>query len=1196
MTIKSGININSLLLILLMVVGLDTILLSQDKKISNIINLYKYVEAIGSTPHDNVTLSDVSGLNPGDTVLLIQMKGANIIVNNDPSYSTQAGYFGAPGVNEFLIIESIVGSVVTFKNNILNNYNVLGRVQLIRVPYYNSATITSTLTCQPWDSVSKTGGVLALIVGRTLSLDADIDVSAKGFKGGTVSLGTGACATDLGMNDYSYNNTFVNAGNKGESVANRGYVDPNYPPLFPAYSKGKGANLSGGGGGNGKYSGGGGGSNWGDGGRGGRDGCLVLSGGLQGKKVKSLDIDLDFANNLFMGGGGGGSTHESDGAPSSPGANGGGIVFIICDTLKGNGKIITADGGTPTTPLSVTGNAGAGGGGGGGSIALYLQSYSSGITSGLTLSVKGGKGGNTSNNYGEGGGGGGGLILTNNISKPAGVSKIFTGGDKGNSPGPSGSNGSPGDSLNTYSPTLNGFLYNSIRSVVTGNQVDSICSNMSFGVISGTIPFSGIIQWQSSTTSESAGFTDISGATGKDYTPGLLTQTTWFRRVVTDAGPPVIVDISKPVKIIVQPFIKGNTIGDPDTVCYAQNPKALISRATLLDGNGIYNFRWKVSTDNSLFTKPANNDSTESYTPEPALKLTSWYKRTVTSGRCVDSSAIVRINVLDTISNNNIFNTPQDICFGSTFTDLTATTTTTTPALSGGDATYKFLWESSINGVAWGPAPGTNNQSGYLPSELPERAPLNEYKFRRVVISGMNDVCVNTSQVILLRDYPVITNNTIVTAEQKVCSGSAPVLLTGSDPLNGNGTYTYIWQDSSKARPVWTDITGANQRDYQPPVLTDTTSGSTDTTICDGANPNRLLGALPSGGTNLPGDYAYEWQSSTDNSNWNAVAASGTSQTYDPPALNVTTYFRRKVISGACTDISAATVKVTVLPLISNNTLNDPKVICKDYVPELLTGSTPAGGDGNFRYFWEQSIDGGTSWTPAAGVNNDPSGNYQPTALSVPTKYKRKVTSGTGDCCSNVSDPIEVSIFTRPSSKIDAGADTVLYSFDKYYQLKAADKFIYEKGLWTVISGAGIFEPDSLPLAKVRALEDNLNIYRWTLTNGPCISKDSVSVTVVPIKIPEGFSPNHDGLNDLFEIKGLDTDNQEVELSIVNSAGSEVFFSTNKNNQTWSFWDGKTTKGADLPEGTYYYILKMESKYTDVSPYKKSGFVVLKRR
>ncbi len=1228
MTARSGVNIKYIFLILLILAGSVDNLFSQDKEIGNIINLYKHVEAIGTAPHDNVTLTDASGFATGDTVLLIQMKGANIVVD-EATYNIEAGYFGAPGVNEFLIIESIAGSTVTFTSNILNNYNKDGLVQLIRVPFYNSASVTSTLTCEPWDSISKSGGVLAMIVGRTLSLEADIDVSGKGFRGGANTLGAGTC-TDISSNKFSYDNSFSNAGNKGEGVANRGYLDPLFPPLFPGYSKGKGANLNGGGGGNGKYSGGGGGSNWGDGGRGGREACLLLNGGLPGKKIKSLEIDNVFDNNMFMGGGGGGSTHESASFPSTSGANGGGIVIIICDTLKGNGKIITADGGTPNTAPSVTGNAGAGGGGGGGSIALYLQSYSSGLSSELTVSVKGGKGGNTTNAYGEGGGGGGGLILTNNISKPSNVVKTYSGGDKGSSTNSSAVSGSSGDSVNTYTPTLNGFLYNSIRSAVTGDQTDSICSNMSFGVISGTIPFGGSIQWQISTTSESAGFTDISGATAKDYSPGLLTQTSWFRRVVTDAGPPLIVDISKPVKIIVQPFIKNNVVGDPDTLCYSQNAQTLISRATLQDGNGIYSFRWKVSTDNSFFSEPANNDSTESYTPEPSLKFTSWFKRTVSSGRCVDSSAIVRINVLDTISNNSILNAPEDICFGTLFADLTATTATTTPALSGGDATYRYLWESSINGSVWGAAPGINNQAGYLPAELPERAPLNEYKFRRVVKSGMQDVCKSTSQIILLRDYPVLSNNKIVTAEQKICSGSAPAQLIGTDPLNGNGTYTYIWQDSSGVQTVWTDISGATQRDFQPPALTDTTSyrrkvfssactdiskpvrvnvnkpllnnnisllsAATDTIICDGANPNRLLGTLPTGGTNLPGDYAYEWLYSTDNSTWNPVSTAGTSRGYDPPALNITSFYRRKVISGACTDISAATIKISVLPLISENTLADPPVICKDYIPALLTGTTPAGGDGNYRYLWEQSIDGGTNWTIAAGVSNDPSGNYQPPALSVPTKYKRKVSSGANDCCSNISNIIEVAIHTVPSGAISAGPDTVLFSFDNYYKMKAT-KEEYETGQWTVLKGSGIFDDDTKEDARVTDLSTSLNSFLWTVINGPCIIKDSVDITVVPIQVPNGFSPNNDGVNDIFEINGLDIYNQVVELRIQNSAGTEVFYSTNINrNEDWTFWDGKTSKGVDLAEGTYYYVLILNSKNTDIKPYKSRGFIVLKRK
>ena len=58
-------------------------------------------------------------------------------------------------------------------------------VQMVRVPYYNNVTVKTTLTSQPWDDPSNpnTGGVVAFIVGRSLKLNADIDVSGKGFKG-----------------------------------------------------------------------------------------------------------------------------------------------------------------------------------------------------------------------------------------------------------------------------------------------------------------------------------------------------------------------------------------------------------------------------------------------------------------------------------------------------------------------------------------------------------------------------------------------------------------------------------------------------------------------------------------------------------------------------------------------------------------------------------------------------------------------------------------------------------------------------------------------------------------------------------------------------------------------------------------------------------------------------------------------------
>jgi gliding motility-associated-like protein len=123
-----------------------------------------------------------------------------------------------------------------------------------------------------------------------------------------------------------------------------------------------------------------------------------------------------------------------------------------------------------------------------------------------------------------------------------------------------------------------------------------------------------------------------------------------------------------------------------------------------------------------------------------------------------------------------------------------------------------------------------------------------------------------------------------------------------------------------------------------------------------------------------------------------------------------------------------------------------------------------------------------------------------------------------------------------------------------------------------------------------------VNRFLWTVTKGACKLEDPVDVNVFDLIIPEGFSPNNDpdGYNNTFEIRGLDLPNQEAEMTIVNGAGTEVFHTTNRNGSEWQEWDGKNSKGTDLPEGTYYYLLKIKSKGNDLV-FKKSGFVVLKR-
>jgi gliding motility-associated-like protein len=71
---------------------------------------------------------------------------------------------------------------------------------------------------------------------------------------------------------------------------------------------------------------------------------------------------------------------------------------------------------------------------------------------------------------------------------------------------------------------------------------------------------------------------------------------------------------------------------------------------------------------------------------------------------------------------------------------------------------------------------------------------------------------------------------------------------------------------------------------------------------------------------------------------------------------------------------------------------------------------------------------------------------------------------------------------------------------------------------------------------------------------------------VAPYSIPDAFSPNGDGINDVFEIKGKVP--SPFELTIFNSWGTVIFQTTDQQQP----WNG-TIQGTPLPAGTYFYNL-----------------------
>jgi len=80
------------------------------------------------------------------------------------------------------------------------------------------------------------------------------------------------------------------------------------------------------------------------------------------------------------------------------------------------------------------------------------------------------------------------------------------------------------------------------------------------------------------------------------------------------------------------------------------------------------------------------------------------------------------------------------------------------------------------------------------------------------------------------------------------------------------------------------------------------------------------------------------------------------------------------------------------------------------------------------------------------------------------------------------------------------------------------------------------------------------------------------------IKIYSGFTPNGDGDNDLWIIDNIDQ-YKNNEVSIYNRWGDEVWYASGYNNiDVDKVFEGVNKNGYDLPDGTYFYMVKIDSK------------------
>ncbi len=1077
------------------------------------------------TDVDSVHVNSIAGFAVGDTVMVHMAVGATFYTSGANiglmSSTNNIGKYAIFILQDINIAENLLilnSTLPGFFPLITGEYG-----QIVKVPTYKRAIIDGTLTCNKFDPVLGTGGILVLMVKQGLVFNADINVDGKGFPGADPDVPpySGTCST---LNPVKYSNLYFSSSDadysalKGFSVA------------FTTNdtTRGRGSIINGGGGGNGLYSGGGGGANGGSGGNGGNESAScggAIMGGLGGRAFSgSLFYFNDGSNRISMGGGGGTSTQTLPTRKATSGGAGGGIVVIVCDSLVGNRNIFAC--GQTVTDSST---AGAGGGGGGGVIILHVNKYSNPPK----LWVSGGHGGKVATTApeasGPGGGGGSGVIWYNGlILGPAFDIAIGKNGTfNTNAYGAlSGSNKAP---VNNLKIPIRGFLFNYIP------EADTICKNNPPKTINAAPPAGGTgsftYKWMQSY--DSLLWVDADSIrTQVTYTPPSDADITiFYKRTVFDG---FIHDTSNIVKMFVLPVLINNNIKpDNDTiVCSNLNAGTLYTSLSMSGGNGSYQYTWEKSPDN-IFSNPETVGGTAHYLT-PVFTADTWYRRKVISSACKSTSNHIKITVLPAITNNTI-DSAQEIC------------TTRTPDLltggvpGGGDGNlYTYKWQTR-SVATW---TDLVTVPGYQPPAL-----TASRDYRRIVISGPSNTCKDTSEILTVTVMPVITNNLVDPIEQNILcyglNGDTLTATTRPDLSGGNGNFNYYWQKNGINASGGDDSTGFN-----PGVLTETstfrrivTSGTNNDSLqrcssisntrtisvlesvtnnilsspksvwCEGKTPEDIMGTIPQNGD---GTYEYSWQRRLPASNWEVT--DDVNQNLNTPVITSTVDYRRIVKSGlnnTCKDTSIF-YGLTMQDSIMNNHINDNNTVfvCFDEDSSLLAttpGSTLTGGDEViYNYIWMQSSlpDGTFSNATQPGYTDS---IYLTESIQTSRYYKRRVISGD---CENISPAVKIEPLPLPKlTSLSADLDEICFS--KLYSIISSSiqsgslpyiiTFTDGQGFTdsqTFTSGSGSFEPQiSNPALDPGYIDYNYNVVSIEDGKGCYANSDSLQTYSAALRV-----------------------------------------------------------------------------------------------
>ncbi|MBS1772657.1 MAG: gliding motility-associated C-terminal domain-containing protein [Bacteroidetes bacterium] len=192
------------------------------------------------------------------------------------------------------------------------------------------------------------------------------------------------------------------------------------------------------------------------------------------------------------------------------------------------------------------------------------------------------------------------------------------------------------------------------------------------------------------------------------------------------------------------------------------------------------------------------------------------------------------------------------------------------------------------------------------------------------------------------------------------------------------------------------------------------------------------------------------------------------------------------------------------------------------------------------------------------------------------------ITKGENGC---YSKPFigNITVHDKPDVKISTTSNTEICAYDTLTVSTGSSLYYYQ---W---SPERYFE-DYRAVSTKAAVGKTGYIYLQATDAWGCTNTDSLFVKADPcciISLPDAFTPNNDGKNDVFRV--LTTGHHFVsKFAVTNRWGQIIFQTTNEHDA----WDG-TFKGVPQDAGNYFYYIKY--KCSDDKVYEKSGDVMLIR-